>query len=455
VYVFNSMLVAAGLWGCADGATAPEAAIATTMEVASAVNFQGTVGAAVPDLPAVIIKDQHGRPVAGVRVAFNSKFGVNSLNTTESQTDAAGRASPDRWILATTAGTNDLLALYDNLRVEFHALGVPGPPATIEKVAGDNQLAFPRTRLVYGPTVRVRDQYSNPVSGAVVRFTVLAGDGSITADAVFTSSDGSASLGWTVGSDGAQALSASVQGLAPVTFTASVVTDRCTPFPIEARGDIPSGAFGSFGCTLGDGRVASLYSFHPTATGAYAFQVASDGASVVLNLTTKTGIPVAEAFTAGGQDGTIRVILAAGEYVLRVTPQSAGESPQYRLSAQVFDGEENDCRALFLTLGVKTVQTLAKGDCEEAHTYADNYWIFVEAGRRVAITMASDEVDNVIKVLNTRDESVVETHVTTDEGGAWAARATFEAPVTGYYRIVATTDYFPGSYTLAVDERKP
>ena len=74
------------------------------------------------------------------------------------------------------------------------------------------------------PTVLVVDSDNLPVSGVTVSFAVAARSGTISSPTQTTSSKGSASVEWTMGNGfGAQTLTANVQGLEPVTFTATAI----------------------------------------------------------------------------------------------------------------------------------------------------------------------------------------------------------------------------------------
>jgi parallel beta-helix repeat protein len=74
------------------------------------------------------------------------------------------------------------------------------------------------------PTVRVLDEFDNPVSGVTVSFEVTSGGGSVSGATQVTDSAGHAQVGsWTLGADSIQTLIASAPGLSgsPVEFTAT------------------------------------------------------------------------------------------------------------------------------------------------------------------------------------------------------------------------------------------
>ena len=108
------------------------------------------------------------------------------------------------------------------VRVRF-AVGVDAP-ATIAIDSGDGQTATVNTAVPVRPTVALRDQYDNPVPGAAVTFSVIAGGGAVAPlTSVTTDGAGKARVtSWTLGtSAGANALRAASSGVSPVVFNAT------------------------------------------------------------------------------------------------------------------------------------------------------------------------------------------------------------------------------------------
>lgn len=99
--------------------------------------------------------------------------------------------------------------------------------AAISKVAGDAQAAAPEATVAVSPAVLVTDQLGNPLAGVAVEFAVTTGGGSVWQGSARTDAAGRASCeGWRVGAArGLHALSASVSGIAPAVFTATVAAD--------------------------------------------------------------------------------------------------------------------------------------------------------------------------------------------------------------------------------------
>jgi len=99
-----------------------------------------------------------------------------------------------------------------------------GPPAALLVLAGGTpQVGVFGQALPVRPTVLVTDADNRPVSGVSVSFSTTGG-GTMDAPVQQTDAKGSASVAWTMGNSfGTRTLTANVQGLEPVTFTASAI----------------------------------------------------------------------------------------------------------------------------------------------------------------------------------------------------------------------------------------
>lgn len=191
----------------------------------------GLAGQNVAAAPAVLLKDQYGNPVPGIAVAFAVASGGGSVTGASATTGSNGVASAGSWKLGNTPGANTLTATAAGSSIAgnpatFTATGSVGPPATIAKVSGDNQVATPGAAVPLAPTVRVTDAVGNNVSGAGVTFAVTSGGGAVAGSSQNTSADGTARpAGWTLGpAAGANTVTATAAatGVAgnPLTFTA-------------------------------------------------------------------------------------------------------------------------------------------------------------------------------------------------------------------------------------------
>lgn len=103
--------------------------------------------------------------------------------------------------------------------------GGPGPAAQLVMVAGDEQSAVAGALLPVKPAVTVRDARGQAVAGATVTFAVVAGGGSLSDAVAISTAQGIATAGgWTLGASGDQALEARLGTLAPVRFSATVIS---------------------------------------------------------------------------------------------------------------------------------------------------------------------------------------------------------------------------------------
>lgn len=197
------------------------------VQIASGDGQTTEVGTAVTSAPVVRVLDSAGNPVPGVAVVFSVASGNGSVTGASPITDGSGTAAVGSWTLGTTPGTNTLRATVDALTpAVFTATGLVGPPANLDKSAGDAQFANVGNPVPINPTVLVTDQFANPIQGVNVTFALGAGGGSISGANQTTGSNGQATIGsWTLGPNpGANSVTASVSGLGAVTFDATGTT---------------------------------------------------------------------------------------------------------------------------------------------------------------------------------------------------------------------------------------
>lgn len=203
-------------------------------------NQTADAGTAVPTPPAVRVTDLFGNPVAGATVQFAVVAGGGAVTGASPTTDANGIAAVGSWTLGNTAGENRLTATVSGVTpVTFVATGESDPvPTTISIHAGDDQTAAVGHAVAIAPAVRVTDASNNPMSGVTVTFATSNG-ASVTDAVVVTNADGVATVGtWTLGTTpGEYQLTATVEGLTPVTFTATAHVGAPTTLTIHAGND--------------------------------------------------------------------------------------------------------------------------------------------------------------------------------------------------------------------------
>jgi hypothetical protein len=101
-----------------------------------------------------------------------------------------------------------------------------GPPANVVVLsqASLNQQGIAGEATPVAPSVVVTDSANRPVPGVTVVFVITSGGGTLSSASAVTGSNGQASVTWTLGPTfGTKSMTATVQGLPSVTFTAKAV----------------------------------------------------------------------------------------------------------------------------------------------------------------------------------------------------------------------------------------
>ena len=239
-----------------------------------------TVGSAVTVAPSVLVRDAFSNPAVGAVVTFAVTGGSGQLTGASAIVDGSGIARVGSWTLGTTAGANQLTATLGILApVIFSATGTPGVATQVVVTGGNNQSAVAASPVAVPPTVAVRDQFGNGVTGVSVTFAVTSGGGSITgASQTSAGVGGTATVGsWTLGSNaGTNTLSATATGVGtPAVITASGLT----------------GAADSMFATAGNAQSDTVAA---TLAVAYAIKVVDTNGNGV------AGIPITWTVTFGG-----------------------------------------------------------------------------------------------------------------------------------------------------------
>ena len=104
----------------------------------------------------------------------------------------------------------------------FNATATPAPPAILEVVSGNNQIAAPSSALPDSIVVRLTDAFGNGIPGAILTWSAAAGNGTVTPAGTLTNASGRSAARWVVGSSpGTQTASARMGGITG-TFNAVV-----------------------------------------------------------------------------------------------------------------------------------------------------------------------------------------------------------------------------------------
>lgn len=150
----------------------------------------GVVGLPLGSAISVVVTDEFGNPREGDLVSWS---GDGTFASSTSVTDASGVASVV-WTLGTAAGAQSATAATGTFSVTFSATAEPGEAAVLTQTGGG---VAPIGSLL-PLSLSVTDEFGNPRSGDAVTWTVTSGGGSI--DGSATTTDGSASADWTLGS---------------------------------------------------------------------------------------------------------------------------------------------------------------------------------------------------------------------------------------------------------------
>ncbi len=219
--------------GCREATTGPQdpnnSAFASSITRVSGNAQSGQIGAPLSQLLTVKVVDAGGLPVSGANVAFAARTGGGSITPPTAVSDANGIVTAT-WILGTTLGPQTAVAILSGSfltdSVSFSATGTPGPGTNFAIVSGNNQTAAVGHTLALPLIVKISDSFGNLISGIHVTWAAGALSGSVTPTQDTTSNDGTANTVWTLGNTvTTQTVTASVPGLAPIVFSATVTPD--------------------------------------------------------------------------------------------------------------------------------------------------------------------------------------------------------------------------------------
>ena len=225
----------------------PPPPTATTLDKISGDNQQGVINTILGSPFVVEVRDESSDPLEGVAVRFSIIVGGGTLSALSTTTDANGRA--ESWLtLRTSVGTNTVsvsaAGIQEGVTFTAEAVAGPQPPSpppeppsppqpspstatTLDKISGDNQQGVVNTILGSPFVVEVRDESSDPLEDVAVRFSIIAGGGTLSAISTTTNANGRAESTLTLGSSvGTNTVSVSATGIQEgVTFTAEAVAD--------------------------------------------------------------------------------------------------------------------------------------------------------------------------------------------------------------------------------------
>jgi uncharacterized protein (TIGR03437 family) len=220
---FTANMIAGGPYNVTASATTPDQATPATANFSltntgstvskpvltvTANNASKVAGAPLPPFTATITGFVNGDTLAVVS-------GTPSLTTTATASSPAG-SYPIVAALGTLSAANYTFT-FVNGTLTVTAPQPPSPqPTTITVVSGSGQSGVPGSAFAAPLVVEVNDQFGNPVSGAVVSFSVFSGSATLSAADVTTGFNGTAQITATPTGGGAIIIVASVSGISRV-----------------------------------------------------------------------------------------------------------------------------------------------------------------------------------------------------------------------------------------------
>jgi len=290
----------------------------------------GAAGTALANPLVVQVNSAAGNGIAGVVVSFAVTAGSATLNTQTAVTNSSGQAQVSV-TLGTTPGAVGITASVTGVSpaVVFGATSTAREPAALTVVSGNNQTAAAGSALADALTVKVTDQYGNPVPGITVNFSVTAGAASLSSGTATTASDGKTQVNVTLGTaPGTVTISASVTGVSPAqTFTATATVGPAVA-PAIVSGNGQTAAVGTLLTDPLIVKVADQYG-NPLVGVAVSFTVTAGGgtlspASMVTNSSGQAQVTLTLGTTAGTVtvNGTISGVATPATFTATATPGS-------------------------------------------------------------------------------------------------------------------------------------
>src|SRR5207302_1413052 len=166
----------------------------------------------------VLVSDANGNPVAGMTVTWAAASGGGSVDPATSTTDANGHAQTFRTLgvlIGTQTTTATATVAGKDTTVTFSINATAAGASQMTRAGGDGQTGTVGTTLPTQVSVRVTDQFNNPVAGVTVTWTPATGSGSVNPTTSTSNTSGIAATTWTLGTvAGTQTVQATGAGCA-------------------------------------------------------------------------------------------------------------------------------------------------------------------------------------------------------------------------------------------------
>src|SRR5256885_956938 len=169
-------------------------------------------------------------------VTWAAASGGGSVDPATSTTDANGHAQTFRTLgilLGTQTTTATATVAGKDTTVTFSSTATAAGASQMTRAGGDGQTGTVGTTLPTQVSVRVTDQFHNPVAGVTVTWTPATGSGSVNPTTSASNSSGIATTTWTLGTAaGTQTVQATGAG-SPVSFSATATAGAATQLTIS------------------------------------------------------------------------------------------------------------------------------------------------------------------------------------------------------------------------------
>ena len=161
-----------------------------------------TVGAGslVAVAPTFVVRDAGGNALNGVPVTITVTAGGGSLANAALQS-APTPTAIGNWTVGTGLGTQSVTIQVTGVpNAVISTTTVAGPPSVMVVLEGGAQRALAGSAVANPIRVRVQDAFTNPVGGGTVNWSVIEGNGSVTASTSVANGAGVATApAWTLG----------------------------------------------------------------------------------------------------------------------------------------------------------------------------------------------------------------------------------------------------------------
>jgi hypothetical protein len=189
------------------------------VQVVSGDNQRLVVRTTVSQPPVVRVADAGGNAIPCLVVRLKAGPTGATVAPDSAMTDAGGVVRVQQWTFSQRVGTQTLVVSVPGDSLTLHAEAVPGPPAQLKVLSGNDQIATAGQQMSAPLVVQVADQFGNALPNVVVAFRPSVLSSVITTPDATTDSAGIARTLVKVSGLGKAVVSASVTGVPPVAFS--------------------------------------------------------------------------------------------------------------------------------------------------------------------------------------------------------------------------------------------